>query len=293
MTVWRAPVLLGCLLGWLATLPSTAARADADPAAKAPPSAAAAGPSWVDLADLALASEVVLVATLSSIDRFSRRDAPDVPPDEVRAVVRAELAAALKAPGVLPAEAAWRWQGPADARGRTPFGKEDRVLLFGNPLPGGSNPAVYPLQLVSADGQQPWSAASEAIVRDVLRQALAPGARGLMVTDLRDAFRSEGDVPGASESQFFLKTEGGQPLTLIVRRTPGAVPEVRAASGELLDRAAPVEPRTLLWRALACGMPAALPAALAADAGLAADYALARARLGRCERRLQPPAPAR
>lgn len=278
------------LLFALLALAPVAVRAQATPQAGAAVAPAPPTLSWTDLADLSLASDVVLVAAVSSIDRFSRRDAPDVPPGQVRAVVRADLVAALKAPGILPAEAAWRWQGPADARGRTPFAKEDRFLLFAAPLPGGGNPSVYPLRLVSAQGQQPWSAAAEATVRDVLRQALAPGAQGLMVTDLRDAFRSEGDVPGTAESQFFLKTEGGQPLTLLVRRRAGSEPEVRAASGELVDRAAPVEPRTLLWRGLACGMPATLPAALAADAGLAEDYALARARLGPCGRRLQPPA---
>jgi hypothetical protein len=286
MHAWRIPFLLFSL----AALPLALARAQVPVAAAAP---APIEPAWVDLADLAFASELVLVARVASIDRFSRRDAPDVPPGEVRAVLRADLSAALKAPGVLPAEVAWRWQGPADSRGRPPFAEAAQVLLFGAPLAGGSNPAVYPLQLVSRHGQQPWSAASEAVVRDVLRQAQAPGARGLMVTGLRDAFRSGGDVPGASESQFFLRTEGGQPLTLVVRRTPGAVPDVRAASGELLDQAAPVAPRTLMWRALACGLPPRLPAALAEDAGLAEDYVLAIARLGRCDRRLQPPSPAR
>jgi len=37
-----------------------------------------------------------------------------------------------------------------------------------------------------------------------------------------------------------------------------------------------------LWRALACGLPPALPKRLAGDAALAADYALALERLGPC-----------
>jgi hypothetical protein len=56
-----------------------------------------------------------------------------------------------------------------------------------------------------------------------------------------------------------------------------------------VDRAAAVEPRTLTWRALACGLPAELPPSLAADAALRADYAFARESIGPCGRRLSPP----
>ncbi|TPE63677.1 hypothetical protein FJQ54_02115 [Sandaracinobacter neustonicus] len=135
-------------------------------------------------------------------------------------------------------------------------------------------------------GQQPWSADSEAVVRDVLKQALQPGARGLMVTGVRDGFFSEGEVAGASESQFFLRTEGGAPLTLVVRRTPGQRPQVLATTGELVDRAQPPQPRTLLWRGLACGMPQQLPATLAANPALTTDWAAARRMIGACGRTL-------
>jgi len=245
-------------------------------------------PAWTDWADLALAAPVVLHVRANAIDRFSRREAPDVPSGEVRAVVRADLAAAIRAPGVLPAEAAWRWQGPADAKGRAPIAKGARYLLFAEPLSGGSDPAVQPLKLTGRHALQPWSAEGEAIVRDVLTQALGGEARAMLVTGVRDGFRTEGAVSGTSESQFFLDASDGLPLTLVVTRSPDAAPSVRAATGELVDRAQPILPKTLLWRGLACGMPAALPPTLAADAGLAADYALARERIGPCGRMLPP-----
>lgn len=224
------------------------------------------------------------------MDRLSKREAPDVPAGEVRAIVRAALQAAIRAPAVLPAEAAWRWQGPADSRGRAPIPKGAPLLVFAEPLPGGGNPAVQPLKLTSRDGQQPWSADGEAIVRDVLKQALARNARVMLVTGVKDAFRSQGDVPGAAESQYFLETTDGLPLTLLVTRQPDTDPMVRVATGDLVDRAQPVSPQTLLWRGLACGMPATLPAALADNKDLVADYAVARATIGPCGRRLTPPA---
>ena len=240
--------------------------------------------SWTDWADLSLASPVVIRGTVNRVDRLSKREAPDVPADEVRALVRADLSAALTSPVVLPAEAAWRWQGRADSKGKAPFGKGADLLLFGSALSGGTNPAVQPIQLTGRSGQRPWSAEADAIVRDVLKQALAPGARGLMVTGVRDAFFSEGEVAGASESQFFLRTEGGAPLTLVVRRDPARPVQVLVATGELVDRAQPPRQRTLLWRGLACGMPVRLPPALGATQALATDWATARRVIGDCGR---------
>ncbi len=257
---------------------------------KPAPAAAQIGPApaWTDWADLALASPVVLSLVVTDVDRLSAREAPDVPLGEVRAIVRGGLTAAIRAPGVLPAEAAWRWQGAADPKGRAPIIRGARYLLFAAPLSGGSDPAVQPLKMTGSAALQPWSAQGEAILRDVLGQVLGGKARAMLVTGVRDGFRSEGDVPGASESQFFLEASDGLPLTLLVTRAPGAGPQVRAATGELVDRAQPVLPDTLLWRGLACGMPDALPAALAGNADLAADYAMARTAIGPCGRRLAP-----
>lgn len=245
--------------------------------------------SWTDLADLALASPVVISATVRKADRLGRGDAPDVPAGETRVLVRADLVAALKAPSLLPASAAWLWQGSADARGRPPFGKAAPVLVFAAPLSGGGDPAVQPLRLVSPHGQQPFSTRTEAAVRDILSQAIRPGSEGLMVTGVSDGFRSVGDIAGVSESQFFLATEGGKPMTMVVRRTPDAPASVQVATGDLVDRAAPVQPFTLLWRGLACGLPDGLPSRLVEDPELVADYAFARASIGLCGRTVSPP----
>lgn len=252
-------------------------------------SLSARGLSWTDWADLALASPVVLVGVVENVDRLSRRDAPDVPPSEVRALVRVQLQTVLKAPSVLPEAAAWLWQGTADAKGRAPIAKKTVVMAFAAPLAGGARPEVQALQLVSRAGQQPWSAEAEAQVRAVLQAAQRPGTTGLMVTGISDGFRSEGDIPGTSESQFFLKTEGGQPVTLVVRHVPEQMPAILAGAGEMVDRARPIQPETLLWRGLACGLPPELPPALADKEGLGADYAVALASIGPCARTITPP----
>jgi hypothetical protein len=243
--------------------------------------------SWTDWADLALAAPAVLVADLRGIDRLDRKAAPDVPPGEVRALVTADVRSVLKAPGLFPAGAAWLWQGPADGRGRAPLAKAMPVLLFAAPMPGGARPEVQALRLVAPHGQQPWRAADEDVVRRILRAAQAGGAP--MVTGVSDAARTSGDVEGDSESQIFLTTEAGMPMTMLVRRSSGAAPRLEVATGDLVSNAAPVERETLLWRGLACGLPPALPPQLAADAGLVADYAFALDTLGPCGRTQVPP----
>ncbi len=253
-------------------------------AAAIPPAPA----GWTDLADLALAADVVLIGTIRSVDRLGRRDAPGVPEGQLRALVEVDLSAVLKAPGLLPARAAWLWQGLAP-RKRLPFAKSEPVIVFAHILEGGGNPEVQALSLVSPHGQQPWSAAAEAEVRAILEQALAPGNAARMVTAVSDAAHNEGAIAGESESQFFLATDTGRPITLVVRRSSGQPPQILAATGDLVDRAAPIEQHTLIWRALACGMPAALPPQLAATDGLARDYATARTAIGRCGRLLTPP----
>jgi hypothetical protein len=74
-------------------------------------------------------------------------------------------------------------------------------------------------------------------------------------------------------------------LTLVVLRRAGATPALRLATGDLIDdSAAPIAPHTLVWRALACGLPAALPARLATDDALVADWQFVLADLGPCGR---------
>ena len=302
MTRWISsfPLLAVAALCILPALPAARAQSPAGPSAVLPPADLPpappvadwppAPPGWTDLADLALAAPVVLIGTVRRADRLGRRAAPDVPAGQVRVLVEADLSAVLKAPGLLPARAAWLWQGVAGPRNSLPFARTQPVLLFARPLAGGANPEVQAMALISPHGQQPWSAGAEAAVRAVLAENVEAGRQARMVTAVSDAARSEGTIAGRSESQFFLATDLGKPMTLVVRHTPGQPAAVLVAAGELVDHAAPIVPHTLTWRALACGMPARLPARLAADSGLAGDYALAKKVVGACDRRLAPPA---
>ena len=241
---------------------------------------------WTALADLTLAAPVVLRGTVKKAKRLSGRAAMDVPAGELRMLVELALANVVKAPDLLPAGAEFLWQGRPGADGRPPLkAGQDLLAFLEGPLPG-PKPEIAQFRLVAPQALRGWTAERDAAVRAVLAEARdGPGVMvtGQMVTGVSDAFRSEGDVAGVSESQFFLLRAGGQPMTLLVTRAPDAAPLVRVATGDVIGAsAAAVRPRTLLWRALACGLPPALPKRLAGDAALAADYALALERLGPC-----------
>lgn len=256
------------------------------PAAAQPP--AAAPLAWTDIADLVLASPAILQVRVARASRLDRRAAPDVPAGEMRLLVEADLVAVHKAPAEVVGRARWLWQGPA-ARGRLPIARGDELVLFATPAtaPGGPGAALGPdWRLLNAAGQQRWSEALEASIRAILAEAQAPEAVQA-ITAVASGFHAAGTIAGESESQFFLETDKGRPIALVVLRRPGAAPKVAVAVGDLIDESAqPVRPQTLLWRALACTAPARLPAALAGDRGLADDWAEVRRQLGPCGRTL-------
>lgn len=258
------------------------------PGLRAGPAPAPAPPiGYTDLADLVLASPVIIRATVSRARPLSRRDAPDLPAGEARILVEARLVSLLKGEGLAPAGARWLWQGPV---ARAPVKGQD-LLAFLAPADGGT-PEVRAYRLVAAHGQLRHDPALEDRVQAILAEARAPGGVP-RVTGVRSGFHVPGVVSGESESQFFLAAQTGGPFTLVVLRRPGEAAQVKVATGDVIDDSArPVEPQTLLWRTLACDLPARLPAALAADAGLERDWAAARAAIGACGRTTPGPEPA-
>ena len=111
------------------------------------------------------------------------------------------------------------------------------------------------------------------------------------LTGIGRAFHVPGSLPGESETQIFLQTAGGRPISLTVLRRPGQQPRWAVALSEIVDEAAaPPAPDTLLWYRLACTLPAALPPQSLSEASaeeaqaIRADYAVVIDGLGRCTR---------
>ena len=264
------------VLGMTAAL-AVASAALAAPAA--PPVITGPVPTYADLAELTLASPVIVRATVIKAERLTGDNAPGLAAGRARLLVRARVAAAILAPDAVPAELDYLVETPLDAKGKPPKLKDAAVLLF---LRAGDRPGQF--TLASARAQQPDAAATVATVRSVLAEARTNLPR---VTGIASAFRVPGAVPGEAESQFFVSTADARPISLVVLSRQGQERTLQLALGDVIDEAAVgVKPQTLLWYRLACFLPQSLPASIDGDqrAGLEDDYRFALATIGKCAR---------
>ncbi len=238
-----------------------------------------AAASFADLATLSIAAPVVLRATIFKAERLKPRDAPDVAPGNARMLVSAATTSAIVAPGEVPPRITYLVDVPLDARGKPPQLLRSDVMLFlrGNP----ATPGEY--TLIDAHAQIAWTPDTDATVRTVLTGARSGTVP--VVTGVTSAFRVPGAVPGEAESQFFLSTRDGKPVSLVVLTRPGEARKLTVALGDVIDDAAAgVKPGTLLWYRLACFLPKTLPAKLDAGTDVADEYRFVLTSLGPCGR---------
>ncbi len=247
--------------------------------------------AYADLADLALGAPVVAHVRVDDADVLSARETGIVPPGHRRFLIEADVVALIRGDGGLPARVSYLVDLPADARGRAPrIRGRTEYLVAARRVPG--RPAE--LRLVAPDAQLAFTPATAARLREIVRESLDPAAPP-RITGIGRAFHVPGSLPGESETQFFLQTADGRPISLTVLRRPGERPRWSVALGEMVDDAALApRPETLLWYRLACTLPAAAPASSLADAAAAearairADYRLVIEGLGPCTRHRVP-----
>lgn len=249
--------------------------------------AAAPAIGYADAADLVLTSPVILDATIRSAAKIKGAEAASAPPGTQRFYVTADIAAVLRSPGAMAPSVGYVYDAPLDAAGRAPKLKKLRVLAFARPLPGGQ------VQLIGAGAQRAWTPALDALVRRIAGEVVSRDAPPV-VRGVGNAFHVPGSLPGEGETQIFLATADGRPVSLSVLRRPGEQPRFAVALSEIVDDAAAAPRRdTLLWYRLACFLPRALPersvATLeGADAEQArADYQFVLESLGPCGRSRQ------
>ncbi|MFL9840696.1 hypothetical protein ABS767_06980 [Sphingomonas sp. ST-64] len=212
-------------------------------------------PRYADMADLVLRSPVVIDAQIRSAVRIKGAEAAGVAPGHVRFYVEADVLALIRAGAPMPARIGYVVDVPLDARGRAPRLNKRRVLAFARPVAG--RPQM--VQLTTVDSQRDWSAELDALVRGIVREVVAPDAPPA-VTGLGNAFHVPGTLPGEGETQIFVQTATGAPISLSILRRPGQDRRWSVSLGEIVDEGAGAPPRdTLLWYRLACGLPRALP----------------------------------
>lgn len=246
--------------------------------------------NFADIADLTLGAPVILRATINKAEKLNRREAPDVAPGRVRMLISAQVQGVLTAREVVPARITYLWEGPLDARGKAPKLKGASALLFLRRVPG--REGQY--QLTSPNGQIAWSERADAAVRRVLTDVRKPELSDLRITGVGNAFHVQGSIPGESESQIFLTTASGRPVSLVVLARPGQPRSFSVALSDIIDDAAQNVPRdTLMWYKLACALPRVLPAEATDElseadrASVATDYRFVIEALGPCTRTLR------
>jgi hypothetical protein len=231
-----------------------------------------------------LLAPLIIDARVRSATRIKGAEAATVPAGYARFYVEADSSALIRGPAGLPVRIGYVADVPLDSRGRAPKLKKQRVLLFARPVQGRADQ----VQLVDADSQLIWSPELDAQVRGITTEVLAADAPPA-ITGVGNAFHVPGSLPGEGETQVFLQTANGAPVSLQVLRRPGEQPRWSVSLGDIVDESAgPPRPATLLWYRLACGLPRELPASAleASDAANAAiareDYAMVLAALGPC-----------
>jgi len=208
-----------------------------------------------------LASPLVLRGTIMSITRLKGPDAANVQPGFARLYVETSVVTLIRGDAAVPPVIGYLVDVPLDSKGRVPKLKRAPVLLFARAVPG--QPGQ--IQLVGRNGQDAWTPEYEALVRHIVEQVVAPDAPPT-IKSVGNAFHVPGTLPGEGETQIFLITENGAPVSLQILRRPGERPSWAVALGEIVDETAgPPKPDTLLWYRLACGLPRALPSSSTAS----------------------------
>jgi hypothetical protein len=242
--------------------------------------------AYADLVDLALPAEIALRAQVRKAVRLKAEEAPGVPAGYARLYVEARTTALLIGPD-LGESVRFLADVPLDARGKVPKLKKAAVLVLARAVPG----RLGELQLVAPDAMLTPTPGREATLRAILTEtarADAPPA----ITALREVLHVSGNLAGEGETQLFLATANGAPVSISVLRRPGMPATWGVSFTEIVDSAArPPLPATLAWYRLACGLPERLPvraniSGTLADRQIAAeDYAQVRADLGPCTRK--------
>ena len=268
-------------------------------AMQAPTAAAAASPySYADIADLASAAPTVLHARIYKATALKPERAPGVAAGYTRFYVESDVVSLIRGAGPLAARISYLVDLPQDAKGKpAKLKKKQPVLLFARPVAGATagSSNTGSVQLVAPDAQLPWDPATEAQLRAVLTELVKPGAPPA-ITGVANGFHVPGTLPGEGETQLFLNTRTGEPVSLTILTAADGSRRWAAAFGEIVDASAAVPARnTLAWYRLACGLPRQLPLSKLAGTApedrrkAASDYGVVLGALGECTRTRKAP----
>lgn len=244
--------------------------------------------TYADLATLAERSELVIKVQIRRQIVVKPERAPGLRPGFARLYIEANTLALIAGSSNVGQSLAYLVDVPLTEKGKPPKLKKLELLVFANAVP--QRPGS--IQLAGKSAQFAYSVALEERIRPILRELVARD-RPPTITGIADALAVQGTLVGESETQVFLETDQGSPVSVSVIRRPGQPPAWGVSWGEIIDSSAqPPSPETLQWYRLACALPEQLPSAanLARDPATrrlaAQDYAFVKRELGACTRRV-------
>jgi hypothetical protein len=244
--------------------------------------------TYADLATFSDAADLVIRAQIRRHTTLKPDRAPGLAPGFARLYIEANTLALIAGKATVGGTLAYLVDVPLDAKGKVPKLKKREFVLFADSVAGRAGE----VRLVAPGAQLPYTPELEARLRPILTELYSADAPP-RVTGISDALAVAGTLTGESETQVFLATENGSPVSLTILRRPGQRPQWGVSWGEIIDSAArPPAPDSLRWYRLACALPAQLPsnANLARDPAerrlAAGDYAFVLAQLGPCARRI-------
>lgn len=245
-------------------------------------------PSFADLMQLSEASQLVAVVEIRDQARVKAERAPGLAPGYARLYLETGTQALLAGPVALRESLAFLIDRPLTFRGKAPKLKKQSFLIFADSVPG------MPGSL-RINGNHAFMPADPLLLertRAALRQISGPIARPT-VTGIREIISIRGNLAGESETQLFLETDSGDPVSLTILRRPGMARQWAVSWTEIVDQAAAAPaPETLEWYRLACFLPRAMPEEAflqdepEARSRAVDDYAFVLESLGDCERRI-------
>lgn len=255
--------------------------------------------SYADIADLATIAPMAIHARIYKTAALKPEQAPGLKAGQARLYVEADVVGLIRGQGPLAARINYLVDLPLDAKGKAPkLRKRTPVLIFARPVAGtaaGTN-STASVRLVAPDAQLPWDPATDARLRAILTELVKPGAPPA-ITGIANGFHVPGTLPGEGETQLFLDTRTGEPVSLTILTAADGTRRWAAAFGEIVDGSAAVPARdTLAWYRLACGLPRTLPLAKLGGTApedrkkAASDYGVVLGALGECTRTRTPPA---
>lgn len=261
------------------------------PAAAAKEKAAVAvpRPSYARVADLVTASQAIAVVTVRRMTAVSAERAPGLAAGHQRFLVTADTTALIRGNDAMARQASFLFDLPLPPKAKAPKWAKRSFLIFGR-----VEDRVDFFQLLSSKAIIAWSPENEALVRRTDAALLAPDAPPL-IRSVDSVFHVTGAVAGEGETQVFLTTSDGSPISLSIVNKPDEQPQLGVSLGEIVDEAAALpKPDTPLWYRLACFLPGQLPRMAVANqsssdaAAATKDYAAFLKALGTCDRTATP-----